>query len=243
MNAVSLDLGLYVNVFRVTLPDQRVEVMQAASSGYPSLKGLREEIAQAGWQARVYRLNEWVIGYGRDMQKLSAKSFQPQEVRLLDHPMWCARLIKEGLSDHLKGQGYREQVGKVRTTLYEPEPYGTAAEGQLRVFRGYDVNTICFMRDHSLIFGLIIDISWEIQDSQGQRLGTPAIAQYNAVGEVAQIQDEYLCGNRINSEVSRLRLQKHILPFVRQNREFTLPLSEEITVTLEEAPLRIILGV
>jgi hypothetical protein len=93
------------------------------------------------------------------------------------------------------------------------------------------------------VFGLIVDICWEIQDADGQRLRTATIAQYNAMAEVAQIQDEYLPGNRINPEVSRLRLQNHILPFVRQNREFALPVSEDIKATLEQIPLRVIVGV
>jgi len=225
------------------LPDKRVGVMVAPSSAYPSLRVLRNEIGEAGWQIRVYRSDGQVFGYGQNIQKLSAKSFQLQQLRLLDHPKWCTRLIIEGLSDHLKGQGYGERTGKGRTILFEPRVYRTTAQGKLRVFRGYDLRAIHLWREQTPIFGLIVDICWEILDRSGQRLTTAALAQYNAVGEVAQIQDEYLPGSRINPEVSRLRLQNHILPFVRQNRKFSLPLRENLVAILEETPVRVILGV
>jgi hypothetical protein len=243
MNRVSLDPGLYVNVFRVTLPDERVSVMVASPSDCPSLRELRNEIGRAAWQARVYRSDQDVFGYGPDMQQLGTKGFQLREVGLLDHPKWSTRLIIEGLGDRLKEQGYRWLVGLGRTTVYESQPYRTAASGQLRIFRGYDLRTIYLWKEHHPIFGLIVDICWEIQNGNGQRLGPATIAQYNAVAEVAQIQDEYLPGNRVNPEVSRLRLQNHILPFVRQHREFALPVSEDIKATLEEIPLRVIVGV
>lgn len=237
------DPGLYVNIFRVLLPDERVNVMVAPSRAHPSLRDLRDEIQRSGWQASVYRHNNQIFGYGPDMHHLRPKGFQQQALRLLDHPRWCTRLIMEGLSDHLKRSGFREKRGKGRTTLYEPEPYGNAAQGRLFVFRGYDLRAIYIWRERTPVFGLIVDICWEIRDAAGNRLNTAAMAQYSAVGEVAQIQGEYLPGNRINPEVSRLRLQNHILPFVHQNREFALPLQEEIKARLEETPMRVILGV
>jgi hypothetical protein len=243
MSGLPLDPGLYVNIFRVRLPDQRLSVMVASFSDCPSLQELRNEIDHARWRTRVYRYGEYIFGYGPDMHQLGIKGFQLQEIRILNHPKWCVRLIMEGLGDFLKQQGYRELVSLGRTTFYEPQPYRTAASGQLHVFRGYDLRTIYLWREHHPIFGLIVDIRWEIQDSNGRRLDTAAIAQYNAVTEVAEIQEEYLPGNRINPEVSRLRLQNHILPFVRKHREFELPVSENIKATLEEKPLRIILGV
>jgi len=69
--------------------------------------------------------------------------------------------------------------------MYESPPYRTAASGQLRIFRGYDLRTIYLWKERHPVFGLIVDICWEIQDADGQRLGTATIAQHNAMAEVA----------------------------------------------------------
>ncbi len=152
-------------------------------------------------------------------------------------------MITEGLTDLLRSQGYREWLGKGRTNLYEPQPFRKAAQGYLNVFRGYDLRSIYWRREEQALFGLVVDICWEIQDINGKRLSTPEIAQHNAMAEVAQIQEEYLPDNRINPEVSRIRLQKHILPFVQQNNRFSLPCGGSISATLSDVPLRVILGV
>lgn len=242
MSKSYLEPGLYVNIFKVDVPNVEVTVFTASTSKYPSLRDLRSCIDQAGWKARVYKHDDLIFGYGQDAHQLTSEDFQQRQVRLFDYPKWCARLITEGLSDHLTNQEYRKSYGKGRVALYELNPYRTAAGGKLRVFRGYDLRTIYLREREKLVFGLVVDICWEIQDISGQRLNTATIAQYNAVVEVAQIQDELLPNNRINPEVSRLRLREHILPFVAKNKKFRLPLSEGIEADLEETPVRIILG-
>lgn len=214
MASAHLDPGVYTNIFPVEIPNVCVDVMTAEASDYPDLRGLREQIRA---------------------------SSRRQQIRLYDYPKWCARMIIEGLTDLLRSQGYREWLGKGRIKLYEPQPFRQAAQGRLRVFRGYDLRAIYWYRDQQLLFGLIVDICWEIQDTSGTRLSTPAIAQYNATIEIGQIQEEFLSNRQINPEGSRLRLQNHILPFVRQNNEFFLPCGEKATV--DEIPLRVILGV
>lgn len=243
MNTILLEPGLYVNVFRVNLPDKRVSLMLAPSKNFASLQELRTEIEQLEWTIHVYRYRDQIFGYGRDMKRLASKGFQQQQVRLLEHPQWCVRLINEGISNHLKTQGYRKRYGKGRTTLYEPKPYRTAVAGRLKIFRGYDLRTIYIWQGNLPILGLIVDICWEIQNEHGQCLDTREIQRYNAMAEIAQIQDEFFPDNRINPEVCRLRLHNHILPFVQANKEFSLPLAESIKASLEETPLRVILGV
>lgn len=237
----SLDIGLYTNIFPVQFADATVDVMTAKSTDYPDLRRLREEIHAVSCNLRVYRMGDIVIGYGSDLDWLVDKKFEKKPFRLYEHPKWCTRMIMEGLTDRLKSLGYREWLGKGRIRLYEPQPFRQAAQGRLRVFRGYDLRAIYWYRDQQLLFGLIVDICWEIQDTSGTRLSTPAIAQYNATIEIGQIQEELLSNRQINPEVSRLRLQNHILPFVRQNNEFSLPCGEKATV--DEIPLRVILGV
>lgn len=243
MANASLDLGIYTNIFPVQIPDASVDVMIAEASDHPNLRGLRAEIRAASRKLRVYRVGNVILGYGSDLDWLADKRFDKQQIPLYRYPQWCARMIIEGLTDLLKSQGYREWFGKGRIKLYEPQPFRKAARGHLNVFRGYDLRSIYWRREKQILFGLIVDICWEIQDASGNRLSTTEIAQYNAMSEIAQIQEEYLSDNRINPEVSRIRLQSHILPFVQQNNQFALPCSGSIKATLSNVPLRVILGV
>lgn len=237
------DPGLYTNIFPVVIPDRSVAVMIAPASTYPSLRELREQIRASSRAVRVYRLEDTVLGYGSDWDWLVDNGFERQQKRLYDFPKWCSRMIVEGLVDKLKTQRYREWIGKGRTTLYEPEPCGRAAQGSLHVFRGYDLRSIYWWKENQPLFGLIVDICWEIQDTNGRRLSSQEIAQYKAIAEIAQIQQEFLPGNRINPEVSRLRLQDHILPFVQSNNRFALPCDKNVEATLDSVSLRVVLGV
>jgi len=243
MNNISLAPGIYTNIFRVFVPDECVTVMVAPVSAFPSLQELRREIERSGWRARVYQYDTQVFGYGQDMEQLASSDFQRKKIRLLEYPGWCARLITEGLSDYLKAQGYRERSGKGRKQLYEPHPYRTAAGKRLQVFRGYDLRVLYLWREGQPVFGLIVDICWEIQDVEGKRLNTTETAQYGAMAEIARIQEEYLPDNRINPEVSRSRFLNHILPFVRSCKEFPLTIHENLNVHLEQTPSRVIIGV
>lgn len=239
----SLDPGLYINIFPVQVADAMVDVMIAEPSAYPNLEGLREAICAASRKLRVYRVGSVILGYGSDLDWLANKRFDKQEISLYRYPQWCTRMIIEGLIDHLTSRSYREWSGKGRSKLYEPQPFQKAAQGQLYVFRGYDLRAIYWYREQRPLFGLIVDICWEIQDTNGKRLSTSEIAQYNALPEIARIQEEYLPDGRINPEVSRMRLQNHILPFVQQHSRFALPCDRTTEATLGDAPLRVILGV
>lgn len=243
MASEHLDPGIYTNIFQVQLPDQTVDVMTAPASKYPSLRDLREQIRDSSRNIRLYRHDDIIFGYGRDSDWLVDKGFERHQIRLYESPKWGARMIVEGLVEHLTRQGYREWSGIGRTKLYEPEPLGQAAQDHLRLFRGYDLRAIYWRRNESPLFGLVVDICWEIQDASGRRLSTPEIAQYNAMAEIARLQEEYLRDNRINPEVSRLRLQNHIVPFVQSNNKFTLPCGQNVEVTLDTAPLRVVIVV
>jgi hypothetical protein len=244
MNKPDLEPGLCVNVFKVNMPDNVEVIAFTTSTGtWSDLRNLRSWIYRTGLNARVYRKGNLIIGYGQDAAQFTSKGFQQQRIHLFDHPEWVIKLINEGFSDHLVNKNYRRPPVKGRTTVYEKDPYRTTESGKLRVYHGYDLRAIDLGKHPQHVFGLIIDSSWEIHDSNEKRLNTVEIRQYDAVNELAQIQEELLPNNQINPEVSRLKLRNQILPFVIQNKEFTLPLSEEINVSLDETPIRIILGV
>ena len=238
--SVFLDPGLYTNVFEVEIPAKPVDVMVASTSDYPDLGQLREEIERNSWECRICRVRGRVFGYGKEREVLANKSFQAEQLYLRDEPELCKRLILEGLSDQLRSKGYREWSGMARLILYEPKPYRKAAGGRLQVYRGYDLRSICWKQESHVRFGIVVDVCWEIQDEKGKRLSTPEIAAYNAMIEIGQIQDEFLTDGKINTEVARLRLQNHILPWVREHSRFSLPRGGEATIST--IPVRVIMG-
>jgi hypothetical protein len=240
MNTVQLDPGLYTNIFEVEVPSDPVAVMVADATAYPDLRPLRREIEQNYWNCRVCRVRDRVFGYGEGRNLLESKSFQPEKRYLRNEPDLCKHLILEGLADQLRSKGYREWSRIGRVTLYEPEPYRSAVGGQLQVYRGYDLRSIWWRQGSQVRFGIVVDICWEVQDKGGNRLSTPRIAGYKAMMEIGQIQDELLTNGKINTEVARLRLQNHILPWVREHSRFSLPCGGEATITT--MPVRVIMG-
>jgi len=237
IQSVPLDSGLYTNVFEVQIPAEPVDVMVASTSHYPDLRPLREEIKRN--RCWVCRVRSRVFGYGEERDVLSNKSFEAEQLYLRNEPELCKRLILEGLSDQLRSKGYREWSGKARLTLYEPEPYQMAAGGNIQVYRGYDLRSIWWQQESQVRFGIVVDVRWEIQDTAGKRLNPTEIARYNAMMEIGQIQDEFLTNGKINTEVARLRLQNHILPWVRDHSRFSLPCGGEATITT--IPVRVIM--
>jgi len=240
IQSVFLDPGLYTNVFEVEIPAKPVDVMVASASHYPDLRPLREEIERNSWRCRVYRVRDQVFGYGGERNVLANKLFQATQLSLQNEPALCTRLILEGLSEQVRSKGYRECSMKGRLILYESKPYRMAAGGNIQVYRGYDLRSIWWQQESQVRFGIVVDVRWEIQDEEGKRLSTPEIAGYNAMMEIGQIQDEFLTNGKINTEVARLRLQNHILPWVREHSRFSLPCGGEATITT--MPVRVIMG-
>lgn len=240
MTAVHLDPGLYTNVFHVDVPADPVDLLVAPSSAYPDLRTLRMKINDKGWAVRVYRAPDKIFGYGPQKDVLAERPFEEQQILLHHEPEFCARCILEGLGDQIKKDGYRECHGNGRVTYYESQPCGMTRKGNLRIYLGYDLRTIFWRQGEKLLFGLIVDIRWQIQDASGRRLGPAEIAQQGAMREFAQLQEEILPTGQINTEVSRLRLQQHILPFVDQHKSFPLPCGGKASV--DTIPMRVILG-
>ena len=240
MTAVHLDPGLYTNVFQVDVPTDPVDLLVAPSSAYPDLRTLRMEINEKGWYVRVYRARDKIFAYGPQKDVLVEQPFEEQQIFLHHEPEFCAQCILEGLGDRLKKDGYSECHGNGRVTSYESTPYGITRQGNLRIYRGYDLRTIFWRQAEELLFGPIVDIRWQIQDASNRRLSPAEIAQHGAMREFAQLQEELLPTGQINTEVSRLRLQQHILPFVDHNKSFPLPCGGMARVNA--TPMRIILG-
>ncbi|RLE43147.1 hypothetical protein DRJ19_03025 [Candidatus Woesearchaeota archaeon] len=213
--------------------------MVASTKDYPNLRPLEEEISQNAWDCRIYRVGSRVFGCGEARGTLAEKSFQPTEIYLHHEPAFCKRLLLEGFIDYLRGKGYREWLRKGRVTIYEPDPYARLPDG-LQVYRGYDLRVIWWQQDDEIRFGIVVDVRWEVQDTNGKRLSPSEIAEYQVMRQFAQIQEELLPTGQINTEVARSRLQNHILPFVKEHSSFSLPCGG--TATISPTPVRVILG-
>jgi hypothetical protein len=241
--STSLEPGIYVNIFPVTFSEGPVGFMVASRGGYPDLRPLRKRIQNEGWHTQIYGHGNKVYGYGADMDCLAPEGFEEEIVQLADLPQLTTHLIEEGILDLLRIEGYEVRIGKVRSIVFHPGRSTPAANGQVKVYQGYDLKST-FWRDQfsgKLAFGLVVDATWSIRDGSGQPLNMHQIAQLNAVTQVAQIQGEYLPrSTRINTEVARQRLQEQILPFVQGHPKFELPCM--VTARVSPQPSRVIIG-
>lgn len=240
-----LENGIHLNLFLVELPPTPVKVMMDKRSKYMDLRPIRKELE--GTKARVYAFDDVVYGYGKDSQKiLGDKGFTETEVILQDEPHLASNLILEGFLDNLEEHHYAIECKKGTYEAFDPIVVGSAAEGEVVVFRGFDIKSL-FLCNHAfeegkLEFGLIIDATCAFRDKDNRSLSTYAIRQRfgsQALADVRRIQGD-LIPTGINTEASRQRLVEHILPFVRSFPKFKLPCDAEVSLINE--PTRIVLG-
>ncbi len=242
---MQLDPGLYLNVFPVDLPKEAVEMFAAPRSNFQDLRALRTELE--GKDTWVYAVDETVYGYGPGMQYLRSKGFQPTTVVLSESPKLASRLIMDGLVNLLMIHGYDAiPRGRGRWQLYHPDQFTELADGNVRVCRGYDLRSF-FWRDlmeDTLMFGLVVDIKWMIRDGKNKPLSLQqAKQQYGGgiVNSIAEAQGELLPRiGKFNTEITRQRVTKQILPFVRTCAEFDLPCGGQASINME--PARVVIG-
>jgi len=243
MNQAFLGPGIYLNLFPVDIPIEPVKLMIAERSQFTDLRPLREEIQEAGVELNVYGAGHKVYGYGQDCAWLKAKGFKDEQISLHDtHPQLVAHCIGEGFLDALRPSGYEPLPRKARWEVFEWSEFIPILDGKVRVHKGFDLRAIWWHDVHRM-FGLIIDVSWAFRDERNQPLNSYLIRQrygYATLIEVGQIQGEYLPDRRINTEVSRQRLQEHILPFIQEHSKFDLPCGGKAVVQGE--PVRVIVG-
>lgn len=244
---MKMDIGIYSNIFEVSVLDEAVNIMQVENSRYPVLRDLRSDINQHLPSTRVYcdHTTSFIYGYGDNAGGLTRYGFNSSEVELREVPKFTSRLILEGLSDRLQQDGFEATQGKGRLQAFnfdEPIPLSNPS---LKFYRGYDLRSIYLFDqiERRLCFALIIDIAYTCRDSQNNPLNTHIIRERygnSIVTEISQKQGELLPTRQINLEASRQRLMDHILPFVREYSQFELPCGGE--ASLSQEPGRIILA-
>jgi len=259
--AARLDLGYYVNMFEVIVPEQEIEIMVCERSKYPSLKELRNEIKENRKEVFVYvpQRSDKIYGYGPEMSWLSNKGFSSDRINLYEIPRLTGRMILEGVIKTINKTMQTKFVflkfnqnadiyqildkSKGRLKIFKRKPEVTS-DGKVRVFTGYDLRVV-FLRDpmeNRLNFSLVIDITYSLRDEKDRPLNYQAIVSefgLHTLREVRQIQRD-LIPTGINREASRQRLNENIIPFVEQLSEIELPCGLEAKITSE--PCRIILG-
>lgn len=241
-----LDSGIYVNLFPVEISEREFELMVTPRASFQDLRLLREWIKTEHIDACVYADEKTVYGYGPEKDKLETQGFQRASLQFTDVPRLTTRIIIEGLVGKLKSKGYEILRRKGRWRAYHPKESTEVAERRIRVYLGYDLRAT-FWKDiaaNNLAFGLIVDVSWLLKDSQGQPVSMSRIRRhygYHAIIAIAQVQQEYLPGSsKLNTEVARQRFHDHILPFVRTHSTFDLPCGGQ--ARLLEKPVRVIVG-
>ncbi|MCL4458416.1 MAG: hypothetical protein M1136_01295 [Chloroflexi bacterium] len=245
MATARLDVGLYLNLFRVQVPTDPMLFLGADRGLYPDLRPLRNGLAQCGKRVWVYAEGDEVYGYGEDCDLLRSKGFSETNVTLPDRPRLTSRMILEGFIDRVKQERYTPLERKGRCEVFNWTEYQSTSDGNVRLYRGFDLRSL-FLKNREtdeLAFGLIVDVTYTLQDQSNKPLNAHDIRERfgsKTFSEVRQIQGDLLPTGRINTEVARQRLLDHILPFVRRFPDFRLHC--DITVSLHHEPTRIILG-
>ena len=240
-----LDIGLYINLFQVEVPNNSVQVVAANRKKYPNFRSLRDDIERFGQSIRIYADGDIVYGYGKDCDELLSNGFSESNIFLHDTPRLTSRMILEGFVKQIKEVGYEPLEQKGRVEAFNWNEYRSTRDGNVCIYQGFDLRSI-FLKDRGidkLVFGLVVDVTHAIRDRNGNSLNAHSISERfgsNTLIETRQIQGDLLPTRKINTEVSRQRLLERILPFVSKFSTFRLPC--EVQVSLQHEPLRIILG-
>lgn len=240
-----MDIGIYTNIFEVSVPDKQVEIMKVERGTYPDLRKLRDSLQSEKGDVEVYAGNEFVYGYGPAMDRLREHGFILSKARLIDVPKLTSRMILNGFLEQLSQDGFEKIEGKGRVKVFNFNKPTTLSSRRINLYQGYDLRSIFLFNPEkeSLSFGLVIDIAYTFKDERGNSLNTHTVIENfgsNILKEIRQKQGDLLPDSKINSEVSRQRLLEHILPFV--NKYAAFPLSCGVDAILSKNPMRVVLA-
>lgn len=226
MDTVQLQPGIYTNIFPVTLSDPQVTVMVIERKNLKDLRSLEAEIADSN--VLLYARRNLVFGYGEDaLTFLRGQGFSATQVSLKDEPELSAHLVIEGIlsaalaKEFWQRKKFSPKGVTGRTEIFRPQPAGMLSQG-IQLFAGYDLRCSYYTTVDSL--GLVVDVIWAYQDRDGKPLNTRQMHERNAMNEALLIQEELLRGtNRVNTQISQIRMHKYLLPFAQEFRVFSLP--------------------
>jgi hypothetical protein len=245
MDNIQLQPGIYTNIFPVILPKEQVTIMAIERAKAVDLRPLLVEISSVAAQVQIYAYKDYVYGYGKDaMSFLAPKGFRETQVDLLTFSALGAHLVIDGIVSLALDHGFwqrksfspRSVIG--RTEILEPQPAGVISQGSIKIFAGYDLR--CTYHEAVESLGMIVDVIWAYQSKSGTFLNPRQMREYNAMSEALIIQDELLRGtNRVNSQISQIRMHRYILPFVQKFQSVPLPCGSEAHIN--PIPFQVIL--
>lgn len=244
MDNVQLQPGIYTNIFPVTLPDPQATIMVIKRAKLPDLRSLEAEVAASNMDVFLYARRNLVFGYGADaLTFLRERGFSELQVSLNNEPELSAHLVIKGILAAAFAKGFwqrkksssKDVTGRIE--IFRPQPAGILTQG-IKLFAGYDLRCTYYATIESL--GLVVDVIWAYQDRNGKHLHPRQMREHNAMNEALFIQEELLRGtNRVNTQISQIRMHKYLLPFVQEFRVFSLPCGGQ--AQLEAVPFPVIL--
>jgi hypothetical protein len=237
--------GLFINIFQLAISPEEGRFMARAGMGTAKLSDLRKKHVTLGSRLRLHysQAAQTLFGYGADQSLLSEDGFEEVHVPLRTVADLGRRALLDGFADQLGAKGFKVERSMGRFTFIPSSPHWVSPDSRVQLFKGYDVNSLIWSEPGTseTSFGFIVDVKWVTRDGQGAALHPGAVGKLGLTMDVGRAQGEFLPGSaRINTEVARLRLEEGILPFVSAHREFGLP--SGVQVTMDTAPLRVVLG-
>ncbi len=251
MRSTDLDPGIYLNMFEVKLSkDLTVPLMisdfELIREQYGTLRELKRQLKEKGWQVYLYRDGKVVYGYGTEMDVLKDYDFELTHVNLLETPKLTGKMILEGFINKLKASGFSQlkEERKGRVEVFDMENPVTINNGEIFVYTGLDIRST-YLKDYdtgSIKFLIIVDITYLVRDKQGNPLNPHEIVRTygrEAYIQIKKIQGELLSTGRINSMAPKERFEK-IMSIVRNYSTFHLPCG--VQVSLIPQPVSVVLG-
>jgi len=251
VGSTDLDPGIYLNMFEVKLPeDPTVSIMisnfEIIREQYGTLKELKHQLEENGWQVYLYRDGKLVYGYGTGMKALEQYGFKNVHVNLLETPKLTSRMILEGFVNKLKASGFSQlkKERKGRVELFDMKRPVTINNGEISIYTGLDIRST-FLKDHdtgNINFWMIVDITYLVRDKEGTPLNPQEIIRTygrEAYIQIKKIQGEILSNGRINTMAPKERFEK-IMSIVGNYSTFDLPCG--VRVSLTSQPVSVVIG-
>lgn len=242
---ITIDPGIYLNLFKVEFVDSPTNLMVASRSAFPKLKDFREMLRARTIAAEVFAVDDRVYGYGSQQDALVNFGFSAESIQISTIPQLASRLVLDGFVAELQKVGYLLEWSKQGATVFQLTSPLLKLKSGLILYRGFDIQSL-YLNDpelEELFFAVVIDAAFTYRDPDGKALRPDVVkAQYGeeALNQLLVKQGDLTPQGKINLEVSHQRLHKLILPFVAQRGKFVLPCGIQAEISRE--PIRVVLA-
>ncbi|MHA1831787.1 MAG: hypothetical protein ACTSWR_09675 [Candidatus Helarchaeota archaeon] len=240
-----MELGLYSNIFECSLNSFNLSIVSCNRKLYPELADLRKKIFEKGIKVEIYACENKIYGYGEDLSKLYVYDFHDINIDLLEIPQLTRRIIFNSLIKYLRKIGMDVIIKKSEIRAYDKSKKHTLVEKSLYLIKGFIIK-VTYFYDYDLqrvSFVIIVDTHVIISDNNGKHLNFHEIKTNfgnSVIYRIKKIQNEYLPNNKINLEISKLKLNDEIIPFVKDICSFEGIMG--IKISISNKPIHITLG-